>query len=70
MIQQQKELFKEITELTSKIQSQYPELTKYLEEMPNTIPNHLSNDEGLKPLIKYKESLKTIIENYEKRHES
>jgi len=69
MIQERKDLFREITELTSKIQRQYPELTKYLEEMPNTIPNHISNEEGLKPLIKYKDSLNTMISNYEKGHQ-
>lgn len=68
MVNKEKKLYREIQELTTKIQKNYPELTKYLEEMPNTIPNHLSNDEGLKPLQAYKNSLDKLLEKYEKGH--
>lgn len=68
MIKQEKEVFQEITELTTLIQKHYPELLKYLDEMPNTIPNHQNNDEGIKHFIKYRNSLKEMIKNYKKEH--
>lgn len=61
-----KEVFKDITDLTSKIQNHYPELLKYLEEMPNTIPNSQNDDEEEKLLLKYKNSLAQMIANYKK----
>lgn len=68
MIKQEKEVLQEITELTTLIQNHYPELVKYLEEMPNTIPNQQNNDEGMQHFIQYRNSLMEMINNYKKEH--
>jgi len=69
MIKKEKEVLQEITELTTIIQNRYPELVKYLGEMPNTIPNQQNNDDGMEHFIKYRNSLMEMIANYKKEKE-
>mgnify|MGYP000088389590 FL=1 len=58
----------EINELTVRIEQKYPELYRYLDENPITIPV----DDEAKPTHKsfadYLESLKSILEKYMESH--
>lgn len=62
------ELEQGIIKLTTKIQTEFPELTKYIIE----IPNNNSENEGvnIKSLEDYYSSLKNILYEYAKTHES
>ena len=55
------ELNAKIIALTMKIQKEHPELTKFLEEMPVTIPNETTPNINTKTLEEYYESLVTIL---------
>jgi len=59
-----KELNKEIVNLTTKIIDQYPELTKYLDELTISIPDtgQLSEND----LAEYRNTLKSMIDKYKK----
>lgn len=63
-----KVLYRKILAITMLIEEKYPELTKYLSEMPDTIPNesHPSIDE--KALQDYYISLCDILTDYEIEH--
>ena len=62
------ELEQGIIKFTTKIQTEFPELTKYIIE----IPNNNSENEGvnIKSLEDYYYSLKNILYEYAKTHES
>ncbi len=60
------ELNDDIVMLTMKIQSEYPELIKYLDEMPITIPDEKKPEITLKNLQAYHYSLLTLLEGYKK----
>ncbi|HEY3371815.1 MAG TPA: hypothetical protein VGK10_13255 [Prolixibacteraceae bacterium] len=57
----EKELNAKILSLTMKIRERRPELVKYLEEMPITIPNESDPEITLKILKEYIESLKNLL---------
>jgi len=57
----EKDLNAKILSLTMKIQRERPELSKYLEEMPITIPNESSPEITAKILRDYIESLKNLM---------
>jgi hypothetical protein len=57
----EKELNAKILSLTMKIQAQRPELSKYLEEMPITIPADSNPEITNKILKEYIESLKNLM---------
>lgn len=59
----------EILKITLLIQKDYPELTKYISEMPETIPNEESPEINTKILTEYYDSLKAIMTNYGQNHE-
>lgn len=63
-------IFTEITELTNKIEKEYPEIYKFLEEDPMTIPNmaHPNTDE--KVMQAYLDDLKQLVRRYKETHES
>ncbi len=61
-------LLAEISELTLKIENEYPELYVFLDEMPNTLPHEDEPDLDIEALQEYRESLKELIENHEKQH--
>jgi hypothetical protein len=48
-----------------KIQGKYPELSKYLNELPVTIPNENDPEINTKVLDNYYESLVKLISTYE-----
>lgn len=58
----EKELNAKIVSLTEKIRERRPELVKYIEEMPITIPNDSDPEITKKILIDYIESLKNLMD--------
>ncbi len=64
----EKQLNSEILEITMKIQDQFPELSKYIAEMPITIPNASSPEINIKSLQEYYESLVIILKDYAINH--
>ena len=58
----EKELNEKIMSLTMKIRENRPELIKYLEEMPITIPIESDPEISLKILKDYIESLKNLLD--------
>lgn len=61
-------LNEEILAITLTIKDKYPELSKYLEEMPVTIPNIKDPEITRKNLKSYLESLKTLLNKYILEH--
>jgi hypothetical protein len=53
-----------ILKTTMKIQEEYPELSKYLEEMPLTIPSNTNPEISEDFLKTYHESLVEVLNNY------
>lgn len=58
------ELTKEINDLTLKIEQEYPDLYKYLDENPITIPSNGSPIIDTKNFSDYLDSLKQILKHY------
>lgn len=64
----EKELNSDILEITMNIKSNYPELTKYLKEMPETIPDVSDPEINIQILQEYYDSLNDILEKYAENH--
>lgn len=64
----EKQLNAEILEMTMKIHDRFPELSKYIAEMPITIPNVSSPEINIKSLQEYYESLVIILKDYAVNH--
>jgi hypothetical protein len=60
----EKELNAKILEVTMKIKDHYPELSKYLDEMPVTIPSEKDPEITLNQLKVYYESLNSLLNKY------
>ncbi len=58
------ELNDDILKITLKIQTEYPEISVYLTEMPVTIPNVSSPKINVTSLSDYYESLKILLKDY------
>ncbi|MDA3893913.1 MAG: hypothetical protein PF517_19815 [Salinivirgaceae bacterium] len=58
------ELNSKILDITMTIKDEFPELSKYLEEIPETLPNHLNPEITLLNLKTYYETLDTLLKNY------
>ncbi len=58
------ELNDDILKITLKIQTEYPEISVYLTEMPVTIPNVSSPKINVNSLSDYYESLKILLKDY------
>jgi hypothetical protein len=54
----------DILKITLKIQTEYPEISAYLTEMPVTIPNVSSPKINISSLSDYYESLKILLKDY------
>lgn len=65
----EKELNQAILEITVKIRNEYPELLKYLSEMPVTIPDVDQPEVTIKILSDYLESLENLVEKYSNSQE-
>ena len=55
---------KKITQLTFTIESKYPELYRFLDEEPSTIPNLARPEIDIKIMKDYFEGLQQIFEHY------
>ncbi|MDO8898003.1 MAG: hypothetical protein Q7V19_10165 [Bacteroidales bacterium] len=64
----EKDLNSKILEITLTIHEQYPELSKFIEEMPVTVPNEEDPDINLNVLKTYYESLSLMLQKYKKQH--
>ncbi|GAB4253123.1 MAG: hypothetical protein Kow0079_08430 [Vicingaceae bacterium] len=62
------QLTKEINELTLKIEQEYPELYRYLDENPETIPCCDHPEVTTKNFSDYLESLKQLLKNHIQTH--
>ena len=58
----------DILSLTMKIQAKFPELVKYITEMPVTIPDSNDPDISIKKLQEYYDSLKALVTKYSPSH--
>lgn len=57
-----------ILAITLKINAEHPELSKYLNEMPVTIPTEKSPEINLESLREYYESLTKVLKKYKVEH--
>jgi hypothetical protein len=64
----EKELNEKILKITLLIKTEYPELSKYLLEMPETIPDVKNPEMNAKVLKEYLNSLKEILDKYAPNH--
>ncbi len=64
----EKDLNSKILKITLKIKDQYPELSKYIEEMPVTIPDEKKPEITLGNLKAYYDSLDTLLRKYILEH--
>ncbi|MBP6757649.1 MAG: hypothetical protein KA133_00235 [Flavobacterium sp.] len=64
----EKELNSDILEITMKIKGQFPELSKYILEMPVTIPNTDNPEINRKALRDYYDSLDVLLKDYIENH--
>ncbi|HMC01237.1 MAG TPA: hypothetical protein VKN14_09405 [Flavobacteriaceae bacterium] len=62
------ELYSEISKIVLEIENNYPELYKYLEENPMTLPESSKPKVDIKSLEEYKQSLTELLETYKKDH--
>lgn len=60
----EKDLNSKILKITMKIKDHYPELSQYLEEMPETVPSEIDPEISLNHLRSYYESLNTLLNKY------
>ena len=65
----EEELNEKIMKITTAIREDYPELHKYLNEMPVTIPSEKHPHVDIEELTKYYESLITLFRNYVAEHQ-
>lgn len=64
----EKELNDDILKITMAIRDKFPELSKYMNEMPETIPNVADPEMNIKTLNNYYESLADLLKKYETNH--
>jgi hypothetical protein len=62
------QILSEITDLTNKIETDYPELYGFLEEDPTTIPSIAHPDLSESTLTEYLESLKELVKHHLETH--
>ena len=65
----EEEINAKIMKVTMVIQENYPELSKYLNEMPITIPTDSRPEVNVKNLQKYYDALLAIFRNYVAEHQ-
>jgi hypothetical protein len=62
------ELNENILKITMTIRNEFPELMKFLNEMPITIPSEVSPEINTKILQDYYNSLETLLRKYAPNH--
>ncbi|WP_310560489.1 hypothetical protein [Flavobacterium sp.] len=60
----EEELYAAILKITMEIKIQFPELSKYISEMPETIPNVENPKINRKVLQEYYDSLHILVKDY------
>jgi hypothetical protein len=65
----EEEINAKILKVTMVIQENYPELSKYLNEMPITIPIDSNPEINVQNLQKYYDTLLTLFRNYVAEHQ-
>ena len=65
----EEEINAKILKLTMVIHDNYPELSKYLNEMPITVPIDSNPKVNVKNLQKYYDTLLTLFRNYVAEHQ-
>ena len=60
----------DIQQITTKIATEYPELTKFIVEMPPKNNEEIDEDITLQDLKNYYSSLESLLKNYSKDHVS
>lgn len=68
-MESEEEINAKILKVTMVIQENYPELSKYLNEMPITIPIDSRPEVNVKNLQKYYDTLVTLFRNYVAEHQ-
>ncbi len=63
-----KKLISEITDITTKIETDYPELYKFIEEQPITVPSSDHPEANEKNLRDYLDSLKQLLQHHLDTH--
>ena len=66
----EKELNNDILKITLTIQEKFPELSKYIAEMPVTIPDIDNPEINIKNLKDYYDSLDNLLKKYATSHSS
>lgn len=67
-MQHQDELSEKIFSTTVKIQEEFPELIKYLDEIPRNFQSNTEKGVSHKALKDYLDSLNDLLETYAKEH--
>jgi hypothetical protein len=65
-MQTENEIIKDIIDTTLGIQQHFPELSKYINEMPVTIPNLANSEITTNNLKDYNDSLNALVTKYSK----
>jgi hypothetical protein len=68
LMKSEKELNADILDITMKIQATYPELSKFIGEMPVKISNEDGSEINIKNLKDYYDSLEALLKSYDKTH--
>jgi hypothetical protein len=68
MMKTENEINNAIIKTTMEIQKKFPELSKYLTEMPVAIPDAVNPEITIRSLEDYSESLDTLVTKYSKSH--
>lgn len=63
-----KSILTEIADLTNMIERDYPEVYRYLDENPMTIPDIEKPNMGRKVMQEYLDDLKQLVKQYSKTH--
>ena len=58
----------EITRLTTTLETEYPELYRFLDENPMTLPTGDETSLNLETMQNYLQSLKQLLKTYSKAH--
>ncbi len=66
----EEELKHDILKLTMAIEDKFPELSKYVGEMPVKFSDSISDEMNVRNLRGYHDSLYTLLDNYSMNHES
>lgn len=67
-MEKEKVLNEEILALTAEIREKYPELEKFLGELPGTLPDTEHPEINSHSLRDYRDTLKSLIKNYIPEH--